>query len=327
MKRNKQITIATLLLIQLNGVPFAEAFMPELLQKARASGVAGSEHKARKPRVQTYNSITNIEAKIRQLKQRLLNDGFNPNIVDSVFNDNFEVYANIARLFHTARELDADSVWHKDPKEYERRYQNYRLYIGLDDKIRQAPTFLETNKAKLQEAATSIGLDKHFIVATIGMESDYGKNLGSKVAFHSWASQYFATIKKDPQKEAKRKESAYSQLKDLIRFSQISGISLLELKSSYAGCIGIGQWTPTNLLRYFTEKGLLIRSPLNIEDNIVTVALMHRDNGWNPKQNGSAPMEETANWRAIYQYNHSPSYVRAVSEIAQSLINRQAPTK
>ncbi len=307
----KETIAASLLIAQLNGAPFTKMFMPELLQ---ASSYA--EQKPEEKRL-TNPVPAQRRARISGLKSRLMNDGFKPSTINEIFeNKDFEVYWPKPGAKTRNPEAEADAVWRKDTKEYEGRYQIYRQALGIESKIRKAHDFLEQHRTKLEDGQKKHGPDLNYIIATLAIESEFGEYVGRVPAFNSLATRYLLT----------RNELYYKWIKELIKFSKISNIDLFAIRGSSAGCVGLGQWSPEMLIKYFTKDGGIIRSPYHMPDAVEVTFLMFVANGWKSSGNGnnaSKPEPFSANWRAIWFYNNSPSYVDAVSEIAASLNHRK----
>lgn len=122
-------------------------------------------------------------------------------------------------------------------------------------------------------------------------------------------------------KQRLNKKSAFGY-RELHAFLKIYGErpeAAYEARGSYAGAMGIPQFLPSSYLRWSADGNRDGKKNLNhMEDAIASTANYLRGHGWLPRANFEKK------WRAIWAYNHSPHYVRAVWEIAFRL-NAPAP--
>lgn len=231
-----------------------------------------------------------------ELAKRLAQEGYEwREIIEAYCNKNFRFERGIARRYR---------------KRFKPRkalsYARYRKIYGLEDKIRKAYEFYEKYKEELDVVERTHGFDKRHIVATLGIESDYGRFLGKYYAFNALTALFASDTKK---------EFGYKQMKYYIEFCKLRDEDLFKYKSSYAGAIGPAQFLPENLLLYFGRE----KDPLNMIDCFHAVAEYHLDCGWDLRYNHLIPREGTRNWKVIKRYNNSKNYVRARNEIAASL--------
>ena len=239
-------------------------------------------------------------AKIDELKARLKSEGYN---IDSLIDDeNFEYSEKIERIFNKRR-----------VKNSKRTYTWYRQALNLEDKIKKAPDFMAKYEHELNGAEKKYGVDKRFVVAILGVESDFAndEHIGDYKAFNSIVTQYVIG----------RKRFAFRELKHLIKFSKNIDRPIFDFYSSYAGAIGYAQFIPSSLNSLFVgKKGKAGKAdPMDVTDCIYSVAHYLKRSRWDNKQSEKATVRHSKNWKAIYAYNHSDWYVRAVSEIAYSL--------
>ncbi|MBN2051953.1 lytic murein transglycosylase [Candidatus Woesearchaeota archaeon] len=245
------------------------------------------------PEVKTVIELENIRSK-------LVKDGFdNEEIMRLYLDDRFSVEKSIIHFFSpSTKAISARKKF---------SYDGYRKLLALDDKISKAPAFMHKYIDDLCLAESMHGVDRRYIAAIKGIESDYGKNLGKYLAFNALISMYLGG----------RKELAYNELKEYLAYCEKNQKGIYDFTSSYAGAIGCAQFMPSSLNRLFIgKKGDFDADPMNMIDSIYSSAYYLKQSGWDPSKNNIIPTPGSANWKALWDYNHSAFYVQAVIEIA-----------
>lgn len=202
-------------------------------------------------------------------------------IKDLLQDPRFEVYDGIGDRFKNAVEFKSGSL------------EEYKKVLGYNDKVTRIPEFLNTYSATLTKAEEEYGIPRFVIAAIIGVESSYGRVVGKYNPFNAYVSMY---------SEDYRASFARAQLEELLIFAQNNELDILEMKSSYAGAMAFAQFIPYSLNRWFVGKDIY-----NMENNILSVAnyLAHF-------KNITGSIE-----KAVYRYNPSEMYTRAVLALAQ----------
>ena len=241
----------------------------------------------------TYSS--SIDSLIEQLRKK----GYE---TENLFSHpKFKIYYNINSYFINSAESKGKSAYNialkkGDPKEAERvfneEYEKYKVRVGFDKKKNAIALFMQEYSEYLSLSEKKYDIPKEVIAAVIGIESEFGKYTGTHYAFNIYVSMYIKNYRKD---------FAFLQLEELLKFSERTKIDVYELNSSYAGAIGFMQFLPYSLNRWFVGNNVN-----DMIDNISSVAnyLSHF-----MKEKGT--LEE-----AIYSYNPSKFYVKTVSELA-----------
>ena len=155
-------------------------------------------------------------------------------------------------------------------------WEQYRAMFLNDARIEGGLAFWKANRRTLARAEREYGVPAQFIVAIIGVETYYGKNMGRwRVidALSTLAFDYPA-----------RASFFKSELEQYLLLARDEGLDIFALRGSYAGAIGIPQFMPGSLRRYgvdFDGDGAvdLRRSPA---DAIGSVANFLRQHGWRP---------------------------------------------
>jgi membrane-bound lytic murein transglycosylase B len=144
---------------------------------------------------------------------------------------------------------------------------------NVEGRIEPGARFWRENSAALQRAARQFGVPEELIVATIGIETLYGRNMGSFKVLDALSTLAFDY---PPRAEFFRRELEEYLL--LMRDTGLEGST----RGSYAGAIGIPQFIPSSYRKYaldFDGDGRvdLVRSAA---DAIGSVANYYRSFGW-----------------------------------------------
>ena len=164
--------------------------------------------------------------------------------------------------------------WH----EFRRRY--------LDSaRINGGVVFWREHAATLARARREFGVPEEIIVATIGVETTYGRHTGrfgvlealSTLAFHY----------------PPRAQLFRSELVQYLLLAREARIDATTVKGSYAGAIGISQFLPSSYRRYAVDfdgdgKRDLVKSTA---DAIGSVANYYKSHGWRAGEMIAVPAE------------------------------------
>lgn len=171
------------------------------------------------------------------------------------------------------------------PAEKVKPWFEYRKHFISDLRIDRGLQFWQENQQTLERAEQEFGVDPAIIVSIIGVETNYGRNTGSyKVidALTTLAFDYYTYT----EKRASRKKFFTTQLEHLFLLAREQNQDPLELKGSYAGAMGWGQFMPNSYRNYavdFDGDGFAdIWS--NPTDAIGSVANYFTEHGWKKDQ-------------------------------------------
>lgn len=234
-------------------------------------------------------------------RKLLLEEGFDSNYVHTLFSDRrMKLYPRIKKVIDRPSEALT--------------YDKYRKVVGVDKKTDDGKRFMRKYADELSRAEQKYGVDQHYIVAIIGVESDYGRNAG----MYNPVGVFVTMIEKIP----RRRSFGERELVELLRFCQKYDVDPHSLKGSYSGAIGIAQFLPSVLNKLYVDAdGDGELNPVDFSDAIHSVANYLRNHrgygsGWS---RGTKAMPENKNWRALLAYNSHPNYARAVAEIAEGI--------
>lgn len=222
---------------------------------------------------------------------RLKQAGFSEDEIDSIFSDpRVKFYLKTAeRVKKKATVPDLT-----DPK--------YGLLT--EESINKGKNFVEKNREILEKIEKEYGVDKETIVAILRIESDLGQNLGSYQTFGALNSMIFYSGA-----DSNKGKWAKKQLVAFLIICRRLKIDPFEIKSSWAGAIGIPQFLPTSYLAFGVDGNNDGEIDLfNLEDALCSIANYLAKHEWKKDKS-----------KAIYAYNHSWNYVRGVEAYAKKL--------
>lgn len=125
------------------------------------------------------------------------------------------------------------------PAEAVKPWRDYRTIFMTPARIDGGIAFYRDNREALDRVAAETGVPAEYIVAIIGVETFYGRNTGSYRVVDA-----LYTLAFDHPKRAPFFAGELAQLFALT--AQEPQLSILELKGSYAGAMGMGQFMPSS---------------------------------------------------------------------------------
>ena len=166
-------------------------------------------------------------------------------------------------------------------------WYKYRSIFVDPDRIRDGRLFWGQYQVTLQQAEEEFGVPAGIIVAIIGVETRYGKNIGNDRVMDALATLAFHS--------PKRAGYFRDELEQFLLLAREQGIDPLSLQGSYAGAMGIPQFMPDSFRNYavdFDHDGKIDiwGSPV---DAIGSVGNYLRRHGWESQQQIVMPAQET----------------------------------
>lgn len=224
-------------------------------------------------------SHSDFETPLAALLESCQKEGF---AIDELLRDErFTIYEGIGDRFRKSAERKSINL------------QEYKQILGFEEKKHRGADFMRRHADKLQDAQEKFGIPKYVIAAIIGIESDFGENIGSYNPFNAYVSMYAVDYRAD---------FAKAQLLELLDFTQRNDIDVFELKSSYAGAMSFAQFIPYSLNKWFVGDDIF-----DMNNNIMSVAnyLAHFQKRTNDLRT------------SVLRYNPSGLYADAVLDLAK----------
>lgn len=218
-------------------------------------------------------------------------------------------------------------------------WSRYRRKFVDDAHIDRGVNFWSANADAIKQASTTYGVDPEYIVAIIGVETFFGRNMGNTCTFDALTTLAFDTQRRD--------KFFQLELENFLLMTREEKYHPLEPVGSWAGAMGFGQFMPSSFRRLavdFNKDGQ--RNLWHQEDAIGSVAHYFSRHGWQLHQPvAELTMEEFnpntitlganagheywqiyPNFNVIRHYNNSNKYVMAVHQLAQAIKNRYYQT-
>jgi len=163
-----------------------------------------------------------------------------------------------------------------------RSWQAYRSRFIEPKRIKAGIDFWRRNNDALRVANEQTGVPEEIIVAIIGIETIYGRNMGKFVTLAALATLAFDY----PRTEANHAESRAAlfrrELEELLLLARETGRDPLSFQGSYAGALGLPQFLPSSVRNFAADGDRdghidLAGSPA---DAISSVAKFLKEHGW-----------------------------------------------
>ena len=150
------------------------------------------------------------------------------------------------------------------------RYE--KIMLG-ETRVNKGVKYMRDYRSIFKRVYRKYGVPPEYITAIIGIESYYGGNRGKFPAFDT-----LTTLAFEPNRRSKYFKY---ELKNLLLLSKKERFNPKNVKSSYAGAIGLGQFMPSSYDAFavdFNRDGR--RSLQTTSDAIASVANYFKKNGW-----------------------------------------------
>ncbi len=166
-------------------------------------------------------------------------------------------------------------------------WQDYRALFLSRERIDAGLRFRERHSEALVRAAQQFGVPPEIIVAIIGVETAYGRNMGGYRVMDALTTLAFDF--------PRRGEFFRSELEHYLLYTREAGIDALGMLGSYAGAIGIPQFMPGSYRRFALDYDGDGRRDLrgSAVDAIGSVANFLSAHGWEAGQPVAAPAQVT----------------------------------
>jgi len=117
-------------------------------------------------------------------------------------------------------------------------WDRYEGILLKESKVTKGVAYMHTHRKDLLRAYKKYGVEPEYITAVIGVESHYGVNRGKFPVFDTLTTLSF--------EKNRRQKFFRSELKAFLRMTKKEGVNPKNVKGSYSGAIGLGQFMPSN---------------------------------------------------------------------------------
>jgi membrane-bound lytic murein transglycosylase B len=165
----------------------------------------------------------------------------------------------------------------------QRSWERYRPRFLNERRIEGGVRFWQENEGQLVKATALYGVPPEIIVAIIGVETEYGRNMGGFRVFEALSTLAF--------NYPPRAEFFRTELEQFLLLARENGLDPLAVKGSFAGAIGIPQFMPGSQRRYAVDFDGDQRIDLgnSVDDAIGSVARFLEQHGWQAGQPIAVP--------------------------------------
>ena len=162
-----------------------------------------------------------------------------------------------------------------EPAEFTWTWDRYKDLFIEEKRIQNGKKFISENIKTLKKAENRFGVPKEIITSILGVETRYGKIMGSYRVLDALTTLSFDF--------PRRSKFFTNELINLFLLSRENNLEILSLKGSYAGAMGYGQFIPSSYRAYaidFDNDGYvdLLNS---VDDAIGSIANYLYIHGWN----------------------------------------------
>ena len=166
-----------------------------------------------------------------------------------------------------------------------RPWHEFRSRYLEPKRINDGVAFWREHAVTLEKASREFGIPEEIIVATIGVETFYGRNTGS---FRVLDALTMLAFRFPPRAELFR-----SELEQYLLLARETGLDPTGMRGSYAGAMGIPQFLPSSYRNHAIDfdgdgKRDIFNSPA---DAIGSVANYYKSFGWRPGETVVVPAE------------------------------------
>jgi membrane-bound lytic murein transglycosylase B len=159
-----------------------------------------------------------------------------------------------------------------------RSWRSYQDRVVEPKHIARGVVFWEENHRVLERATQQYGVPASIIVSILGVETFYGRHMGSFKVVDTLTTLAFAHP--EPAKP-ERVAMFRQQLSDFITLC-LRGHIAPEVLGSYAGAIGMPQFMPSSIMHYAVDEDNNGHVDLvnNVQDAVMSIANFLKQHGW-----------------------------------------------
>ncbi len=157
-------------------------------------------------------------------------------------------------------------------------WRDYRPILVTEQRVKQGDVFMRKHIAALERAEDMYGVPAELIVAIIGVETRYGRVTGGFRVLDALSTLAF--------NYPKRSKFFTKELREFLILTRDEKMDPTELKGSYAGAMGYGQFMPSSFRAYAIDFDGDGHKDIwgNPVDAIGSVANYFHRHGWKPDE-------------------------------------------
>lgn len=194
--------------------------------------------------------------------------------IETMVNEQGFERAELLELFAQAERQESILEAIARPAERTKSWSEYRPMFVVPLRVSWGVEFWREHRDTLARAERVYGVPAAIIVAIIGVETNYGRNMGSHRVLDALSTLAFDYPPRAP--------FFRSELGHYLQLTREQQQDPLSIKGSYAGAMGYGQFMPSSYRNYavdFDGDGQ-VNIWTNVEDAIGSVANYFKAHGW-----------------------------------------------
>ena len=219
----------------------------------------------RKPKIKGNKSVIEVREVLPSFKAIEL--------IDELVQEHDFDRASLISLFAGAERKESILEAIAKPAEKRLEWFEYRRIFITKDRIEKGQAFIQQYLTTLEKAEQQFGVPKEIIAAIIGVETRYGIHKGNHRVLDA-----LATLGFDYPPRAK---FFSSELKHALLLAKEQGFDIKEMKGSYAGAMGYGQFIPSSYRHYAIDfdgdkVADILDNPVDAIGSVANYFSMHR---------------------------------------------------
>ena len=163
-------------------------------------------------------------------------------LIDELVNEYGFEEAYVIEVLQNAKRRDEMLKKVANPAEKTKTWDDYKAIFIKKKRITDGKKFIKENINTLERAEAEFGVPKEIITAILGVETNFGGNMGSFRVIDSLTTLGFD----DP----RRSKFFRSELIQFFLLTRENDIDILKTKGSYAGAMGYSQFISSSYRAY-----------------------------------------------------------------------------
>ena len=157
-------------------------------------------------------------------------------------------------------------------------WYRYRSIFVTDERIRGGVAFWRENQELLERVQATYGVPPQIVTAIIGVETNYGRNLGTHRVIDALSTLGFSY--------PKRADFFRKELEHFLLLAREESVDTLQVTGSYAGAVGLPQFIPSSYRAYAVDFDGDGQRDLwsSTADAIGSVGNYFERHGWNAEE-------------------------------------------
>ena len=192
-------------------------------------------------------------------------------------------------------------------------WERYSRHILHPSRVKKGVEFVKKYQDTFNTVEKKYGVPKEYIAAIIGVESNYGKNVGKYPVFDTLTTLSF--------EKNRRNKFFKKELMSFIHLCKTQKINPKNVYGSYAGAIGLGQFMPSNYEAYGVDFNGDGRVTLQRkQDAIASVANYFKKNGWRSGEPVATRVsyegKRFKRYKTGYKKTYERKYLKGISPVS-----------